>query len=83
MIFTFPDLSSDMNSHWDNIDGFLLGGITVSKNLLNWMRNYRDTNGLCRFRIKSTNYACLGEGPRLIPILSLVSHLSCNPTTCR
>ena len=83
MILTLLDLIPDMSYHWENVDEFPLDGLTVSKNSSNWMWNYGKTNLFCRLIIKSTDDACLGEGPRLIPRLSLDSHLRCYPSDCR
>ena len=43
----------------------------------------QETNPISRFSIKPTDYACLGEGPKLITSLALASHFGCSPPSCR
>ena len=60
-ILTLTALIPDMSCHWENVGGFLLDGLTVSKKLLNWMWNCGETNPVYGFSIKATDDAYIGE----------------------
>ena len=68
-------ISPDMSFLWKNVRSFMFDGLILLKKSSNKMWNYGENNPVCRIRIKSTDDACLGEGPRLIPSLSLDSNL--------
>ena len=74
---TFPVFIPDIICHLENIGELTIDGLAVSKKSSNWMWNCGETNPICKFSIVATDDVCLVEGPRLIPRISLDSHLGC------
>ena len=78
-ILTLSALIPHMSCHCESVGKLPLDDLTFSKKFSKWMCNSEETNPLLRFSIKATYDVCLGEGSRLIPIISLDSHLGCSP----
>ena len=64
---------------WKYTGGFPAVGRTVSKksSYLRWA--WGDTIVICKLSIWDTDPACLGEGPKLMPVWALGSHLITPP----
>jgi hypothetical protein len=73
--FPFLVLWPDIPCQWDATYVSPVLGATVSQNLSCFALNCVEVNPFRRFKTNDTGLACLGDCPRFIPILALLSHV--------